>query len=398
MIILKKENCVDIGLVLALSGISCMAMIKGVIGENFRWLSIFIFVISLILIFIGRGNNNKIFISADACFVLFYGLISVMLSAGSNMEYTKSGAGLYYQIGYLLQFVLVINIFTKWNGARLLEYGSYFNCVFIIMALLLVIKHPTEISGFNNYISDDGIFLFDREALGRLSFGAFVFSLFYEPKNNIGKTMRYCNIILSIFIICISTRRSIMVAALLSIFMFSCRYRDTAFSITSKKILKLIPLVVIVVCIICGNEKILELIANATNRFVNGFLTYFSYNTNDMAVDMRVGLRNELFDKFNNMSLFEFVFGNGYMSAFVDFPLLQSFYDMGIFGGCFFIFTQIFIPCKYLLITRNDNNNLAIKSFVLLAMVESFANGFPYGVGLGTLILIKIELNRKMLT
>ena len=382
-----REKVADLGIVLALSGISCMAIVKGVIGENARILSVFIFCLSLVLLYLARNKKNIIYINKDISLLLLYGFIVVIVSLCSDVDFERSGAGFYYQLGYFLQLIFVWNIYKNWTGLNFVKYGFYINGIFVLLSLILLIQMPGGILGFNNYISEDGEYLFDREAIGKLSFSAFVFSFFFETNNRASKIIKYIIVGISIFVLFISTRRSVMLAAILSLFLFY----DAHKSVNIASICKIFLIMIFIGIAIFSNELLMNLVNASVERFLNAFATYFAGNASDMAVSVRVDLRNELFYKFSQLTILEILFGKGYMEAFVDFPLLQSFFDLGIFGGMLYFVTQCYLSVKYIFYKNyNTKKIIVMKCFVILSVIECFANGFPYGVGIYIVILMRM--------
>ena len=80
----------------------------------------------------------------------------------------------------------------------------------------------------------------------------------------------------------------------------------------------------------------------------------------------------------NNFDNFNYFFGAGYMTGWLDNPILQSYLDMGVIGLFFYVFLVICYPIYYLFINRN---HLLVTFFALICMyniLSSINSGNPY--------------------
>ena len=79
----------------------------------------------------------------------------------------------------------------------------------------------------------------------------------------------------------------------------------------------------------------------------------------------------------NNFNFFNYLLGAGYMTAWIDNPLIQSFLDMGIIGFIFYFYIVIYTPLKY---SFKKMNELILFSFLLsiYGVLSSINSGNPY--------------------
>lgn len=81
--------------------------------------------------------------------------------------------------------------------------------------------------------------------------------------------------------------------------------------------------------------------------------------------------------------IFEYpIAGHGYKSLYVDFPILQSFYDLGLFGGIYFLIIALLLPIIFIIRTMISVNSPALQRFVAYVYVYFTPNlilhGQPY--------------------
>jgi hypothetical protein len=108
---------------------------------------------------------------------------------------------------------------------------------------------------------------------------------------------------------------------------------------------------------ILGNTEIRDTSGSAISRYKN---REWAYNYID-----------------NNFNIFNHVFGSGYMTRWIDNPLLQAYLDMGLIGCILYIWLILIFPFKsYFKIT----NTLALFAFLLCIynIMASISSGNPY--------------------
>ena len=92
----------------------------------------------------------------------------------------------------------------------------------------------------------------------------------------------------------------------------------------------------------------------------------------------RVKSRIWVYDYINNrFTFFNYLFGAGYMTRWIDNPILQSYLDFGIFGIIFYIWIIIWFPIKQFFKSKNEFQLLCLF-FCLYALFSSINSGNPY--------------------
>lgn len=92
-------------------------------------------------------------------------------------------------------------------------------------------------------------------------------------------------------------------------------------------------------------------------------------------VENREWALNLISEKFE---LIHIIFGYGYMTRWLDNPILQSFLDMGIIGLFIYLIVVIIAPCYKFFISSKSAIIILFFTFCLPAIVTCFNSGNPY--------------------
>jgi hypothetical protein len=78
-----------------------------------------------------------------------------------------------------------------------------------------------------------------------------------------------------------------------------------------------------------------------------------------------------------NFTIVEYIIGGGYMTAWIDNPILQSYFDMGILGVILYLCIVIFYPIN---VYFKLPNILALFAMLLCVynIFSSYSSGHPY--------------------
>ena len=126
---------------------------------------------------------------------------------------------------------------------------------------------------------------------------------------------------------------------------------------------------------------ILELIGAMFDNMVNGLNTFFQIgNAYEESADTRVQLRKMAFNIMNNdFSWYNYILGNGYMWFYLDQPILQSYFDMGLFSIIAYYVPILAIPLTLLISKKNNDELLLFKLFAWVNICLCLTGGLPYG-------------------
>ncbi len=381
----RKSIYSSIGIVLAIVGISCMAMVKALLGSNVRSLSFIVSGLSVFFLAIGQDFRHLKASNKGMLLVLLYNFVTLALCLFSSVDYMEVEYGLVYQLVYFIQIYLLWNVSRNDDFSFIVDFGFWVTGIFCTIALILLFRYSGGgLLFYNHYLSSSGEFIFNRSATGTLSYMAFVFSLAHVSKNSVEKVFRQLFILVSIVVILFSTRRSVYAGVL---FALVIKIKNDGFGFKSldrnkliKNILSFIFLIGLFYIAYRSTENVRLTIEKAWNSFTNGFFTIIGRESSDMAATMRATTSKSVLDQYlNHSTLGEFIFGRGYMTTYVDMPFIQAFWDMGLVGGIVFFIIQFIIPLKYILKKPNSQAFTAAQYIAAYSIVNGLISNTPYG-------------------
>lgn len=381
----RKKIYSSIGIVLAVVGISCMAMVKALLGSNVRSLSFIVSGLSVVFMAIGQKFRHLKASNKGMLLVLLYSSATLILCLFSSVDYMEVEYGLVYQVVYFIQLYLLWNVSRDDDFSFMVDFGFWVTGVFCTIALILLFRYSGGgLLFYNYYLSSSGEFIFNRSATGTLSYMAFIFSLAHISRNSAEKVFRQMFILVSAVVILFSTRRSVYAGVLLVLFI---KIKNDGFgfrNLDRNKILKNILSFIILISLFYiaykSTENVRLTIEKAWSSFTNGFFTIIGRESTDMAATMRATTSNSVIDQYlNHSTIGEFVFGRGYMTTYVDMPFIQAFWDMGLIGGVVFVIIQFIIPLKYILKKPHSQAFAAAQYIAAYSIVNGLVSNTPYG-------------------
>lgn len=151
----------------------------------------------------------------------------------------------------------------------------------------------------------------------------------------------------------------------------------------------------------------IEFVEERVDRFAFNFYTGVLNLFGDTSIQdytgsavMRYEYRRAAFDDIDtNFTAFNWVFGGGYMRAFIDAPILQAYIDMGIMGFLFYLFFIVIYPFKILL--NKIRNNVLLFAFLCSLSNVAFliSGGHIYSYSSYTyfclLVFVVIQISKK---
>lgn len=200
------------------------------------------------------------------------------------------------------------------------------------------------------------------------------------------KLLRFCIIgfLFFDFVLIISSgKRTVVLIFILSILYYL--WNERRFSSLSNFI-KFIPVLVVVFLIIKLILPSLPFITDFVDHFIDhltkGIDTLFGLDENnyDESAATRVEIRKKALDIFNkDFGIVNYIFGKGYMIMYMDQPLLQCFFDMGIVGIFVYVYNVLYVSLKHLKKKTNDSNYFLFKLSCINIVLTCLTAGTPYG-------------------
>lgn len=381
----RKNICVSIGIVFALVGISCMAMVKALLGSNIRSLSFIVAGLSVVLMAIGQDLRYVKAGNRDMILVFVYIITTLIMSLFSGIDIMQVEYGFIYQLVYFLQIYLLWNVRRDLSLSFVVEFGFWLTGLFCTIALVLLFRFSMGgLLFYNSYLSSSGEYIFNRSATGNLSYMTLVFSLSYKPQNKVETIFRQLFLAISILVIAFSTRRSVYAAVILTIII---KIKNDAVFIKrmdrKKFIRNIVALCIFIVAFYLAyrsSENIRITIEKVWESFISGLFTITGRESTDMAASMRATTSSAVIDQYlNHSTIIEYLFGRGYMETYVDMPFIQAFWDMGLLGGIVFFIIQFIIPIKYILKKPRTQAFTAAQYIAAFSVVNGVISSTPYG-------------------
>lgn len=397
----KRDLLVNSGIVMAFSGVSCMAMVKGLIGQNQQVLSI-ISVIAAVA-FMCRGVNVRRLKrpTREATLIFIYSAITLFLAFASDINFMQSGYGFIYQAAYFIEIILIWNCNSDVDMSKFVSIGFWVCGFACCIACYLLMKDRSGSLFYNNYLSSKGDYLFDREATGTISFMAYAMTLAYKAHSSTQKILKTIFIVISLLVVAISSRRSVYVAVAISLLLYLRNTRHTErknighikmSALSTKRVGMAIALFFLFLMLCRINTQVGDTVAQVWMRLWNGIRTLLGVETSDQSVAMRTSAVSVALKKWwSGSSIIHFVFGNGYMDSWIDIPLLQAVIDLGILGGGIYFLCAFIIPISHLMRGTDSRAIQAAQYLVALSVAEGVANSFPYGHFFTIILLLRLE-------
>ncbi|MGO4770121.1 hypothetical protein ACEN2I_00525 [Flavobacterium sp. W22_SRS_FK3] len=200
-------------------------------------------------------------------------------------------------------------------------------------------------------------------------------------KNRFLKILLWVVLVLDIYVLFMSTKRTPVLVAILVVILYL--YRTG--SVNKFLVLKYFKILVLMFIVFIVAYMNVEALQTTIDKFIyesySGVLNILGNtdisDTTGSAIS-RYRSREWTYNYIeNNFSFFNYIFGAGYMTRWIDNPLLQSYLDMGIFGLFFYILLIFVFPIKsYLKV-----NTIVVLFAILLCVynfMSSISSGNPY--------------------
>lgn len=206
-------------------------------------------------------------------------------------------------------------------------------------------------------------------------------SMILKPNNKFVIWCRFLSIVLSIVCLFLVGKRTPLLVSLLAILIYIWRTSEFKFVI-KKKYIKYIFAGIVGLGILLSNEIVWEPVWQLFERSFYGIhdMIYGTSKSGDAAV-MRFEVRQWAFDlidtKFN---LFNYIFGYGYMTRWLDNPVLQAYLDMGLLGFSVYLGYVIIYP-TVIMFSKISRNRFILFACLLNCynIFSAFNSGHPYG-------------------
>ena len=130
--------------------------------------------------------------------------------------------------------------------------------------------------------------------------------------------------------------------------------------------------------------EVRDMTVKMIERTIDGFSAVYidkksTYVDWDDSASIRAWSQRMAVQKLNNFSLFNYIFGGGYLFHFFDNPLGESYIEMGILGFCFYVYLIVIMPIKFFLrLGAGDKKEMFCFFVALMNICIILVNTDPY--------------------
>lgn len=390
----KKSNLsTNIGIALILNGVP-LGMYLSYIAPIVKWSHVLMFLsIALIVspknIFLRRlPSYNKMFtlILLFQFLMLFYGFLS------DNLDFK------YLNFHFYIIF-LVIAISSVNHD---INFKNLIKTIFIVTSL-------TSILGI--YYLNSGIVTSSEDYLLRqedsftlevftIAMGAiinFISTLFLISEKSFLKYVVWFFLVIDIVIVFLSTKRTPVFVLVIIFMLYFYKIRGINVKLSGKYVKFFFLIMISFLLLYLLDDSIKKIIDNFVVNLLNGILNILG----DTSVkdesgsalyryQTRLWAYNYIGNEFN---LFNYILGAGYMTRWLDNPILQSYLDMGVLGLFLFMFLVIVYPIRCYFRLKHS-----VPLFCFLTtvhtMVSSYSSGNPYlYIKYTSIVLLAFSMN-----
>lgn len=391
----RKTKLAAIGVMFSCIGISSVGVIKILVGRNVQWLSIVVVISSILLMVTSQQMRYYINPNRGVWLIFIYSFVTVVLSAITDVSMYNTGFSFVYQAAYLIQIILVWNLQDRIVESKLVSCVIHVGGVATVLCLFFLLRYTSGSSLFFNTIYNKADeFLINRSTTGTLGFVTLSAVLAYKTNKKTASVHKWTILVSCIVLIIISGRRSVYLAVIAAVILY---VRNSKYELKEKSksaikpIMKWTTIILIVLILFRFIPGLGEIIDRMWYLLMNGIKTFLglsSSNNADLSAQMRVTAASQTIEEFfNNSTISQVIFGRGYMNKWIDIPILQAFWDLGIIGGIWYVLNRIIYTGSLIIQTTTNSTTCFAQYFTVLSVFESLANGCPYGVFFSVVLL-----------
>ncbi|PXY42550.1 hypothetical protein DMB65_00550 [Flavobacterium cheongpyeongense] len=368
----------NIGVALALVGVP-LGMYFNYLFPFVKWSPIFmffsfLFIISSKNLFLGRFPSfNKMFIIIFIyqLLMIFYGIFSTKLTTQ-----------------YLSFHIYILSLLVAYSTNELrYSYKNVIVTTFYISAICSLLGAFFLWSGLVTgekaweLRQDNEEYALEQFTVVVGAITNFICALCWQVKNIKLKLIVWLFIALDAYIIFRSGKRTPVFVSLIILIIYSYKTGGINNKLLLRYFKIFMLLAILAVSFYINVDFFQKLVDNFFYNFYNGVLNILGNtdvrDTTGSAI-ARYNSRKWTYEYIeNNFSFLNYIFGAGYMTRWIDNPLLQSYLDMGLFGLLFYILLILIYPIKSYI-----KGNSTIVLFAILLCVYNFmasiSSGNPY--------------------
>ncbi|MBD5584536.1 MAG: hypothetical protein HDQ88_05595 [Clostridia bacterium] len=209
-----------------------------------------------------------------------------------------------------------------------------------------------------------------------------VCSIFYLNHGKSKQTIAMIGIILSLIFIIILGKRTPLLVSICLIILYILKFHGFTGKIKKSIVCYVGILLIILMILVVKIQGLSEQIGLVWEHSIGGVLDMINgTSTTGAAAVARYKFRQWAYMYIeNNFTPFNYIFGAGFMTKWLDAPLLQAYLDMGIIGFCFYFYYVIVKPLR-ITFSKLSKNSLVFWGCALnfYNILSAFNSGIPYG-------------------
>lgn len=364
----------QIGITLSLIGVS-LAMLLNYVLPITQWSPIIMLLSVILLIDFSNFNNilqlppvgvNRILL----CFqllMLFYWCISYQ-GRDDTFKYLSFHL-------YVVALIFVIN-----TNRKLLKV-DFSKMLFIFSSLLSVIFASFHFLGLyelhrlmtgEKYVLE--VFTMDMAAYANLV----ICMIFFSSQKHKMNILLLLLLFIDFYVITQSGKRSYFISIFFAFVLFAYK---------TKKFTKTLTIGFLIFIITISISDVAQTtVYRLFDKTVSGWFDVYGNTNMHIVLDENssssiraFSLRKTIVTVNNDFSLFNYLFGGGYLFAWIDNPLLESYLDMGFVGLVLYVYLIILYPLKRLKDIQLQNKNEIILIIIAsVSITVSITNHNPY--------------------
>ena len=367
-----------IGVAFALTGVP-LGMYFNYMLPVLQWSPVFMFL-SVVLIThysslvqgrISTFSQVFVLVSTYQILMIFYGLLSGEMTA-QLLSF------------HLFAIALIISLSSKELTGKELEHSIYWTYIFSGICTLLGAYYlwngliiGEEAWRLRNENEDYALEIFTASIAAIVNLTC----VLYYPKSRekLFSLLRYPMSIVCLYVIIFGGKRTPILVTLAIILFFIAKQKQIN---KAKLYLASLAAMLVLVFLYIGNDIFQENVNDSVYNIYFGIQNIFgNINTADQtgSASIRVDSRNWAYSYIaDNFSVFNFIFGAGYMTRWLDNPILQAYLDMGILGLFGYILIVLAYPIRVAFKNELSNTTMFALSLCTYGALSSISSGTPY--------------------
>ncbi len=380
-----KKNRFNVGIIIVLMAVPFTNMMGAVLQRPMSLMTDFLMLVAVLLIVdynhifhIKVFKNNKNFYM---CIVLVICMLAYGIICGYPL--TSGSAAVIYVI-YTLVLLFAIMTNYQWENE-----DNFIKILYYISGIMSIWCFWHFSDGFRNFnvsvnviYSSSGEPICDRLALSNISLFAILSSMEYKSKTRFQNILKCIFIVSALACMLIMRRRGytglLIVTVFLRLYYQIMKNRNTR--LKKEHIIEIFVIILIVI-VVLNNQYIMGKITSLVKSVWVALDTLFVGGTNkvDQSAIIRYSLRKRIITEIPTYSVFNYLFGKGYMYEYLDFPLFQAYIDMGVIVGTIYIIFMFIKPLIRIFVVPRTPLRSFLNCYTLVACANLVYAGIPYG-------------------